>query len=227
MTTFSALVDDIVQERQRPDMRAAIARYVNQTIRELHIRPGNGAPIRFEANMVEVEVLLTGSAPYTWDIPEAQRFMDVGAVYHKNYGVYMPRKIPSVSRNLQMEPLSNLYWYRSGHTLAFSGVVEGHTIQLAYYLYPRNLPYLLAADREVIHDVEADAYTTPLGATPTEAQIEKETNWILQRWPMVVAEGTTAKVFRILGDDTRSRTAYSAYEQIRLGMWNSEPCAME
>ena len=55
MTTFSQLVDSVVEDTRRPDLRTTIGQYVNQQIRELHIGP-NGAAMKYNDNLVEIEL---------------------------------------------------------------------------------------------------------------------------------------------------------------------------
>lgn len=57
MTTLSQLVDDLLVELVRPDMRSMLVDYANQTVREMHFRPATNAPVLFDANRYEEQIL--------------------------------------------------------------------------------------------------------------------------------------------------------------------------
>lgn len=59
------------------------------------------------------------------------------------------------------------------------------------------------------------------GQVPAEA-LAKVTNWILERHEEMLAEGLRAKVYKRMADETRSRTSYSQYEAMRIGVTNTE-----
>lgn len=224
MTTFSALVDSIVNERKRPDMIVPIASYVNATVRELHTRSNTGDPIRYDNNRVETELTLAGTAPFMWAIPNITRFAQIEAVYNDTQGWYLPEKTPSRNHaGKAFEPWENRYWYRSGTDIIFSGVQEGDNIKLSYHTYLRSLAYKSVADRIVIFNMENETYLRADDSAPTEDELNAETHWALQRWASVIAEGTRSKLFRNLGDVERARFSYSAYEQARTAMLMAEP----
>jgi len=225
MTTFSQLVDRIVTELNRPDRLAACADYVNAVMRELHFRRSSGSPICYDANRVEDQLVLLGSPPYTWPIPTPSRFMQMEAVYCPVRGIYLPQRTPSHNRKLRQNDLwRDAYWYRSGNSIAFSGLDENTEIQLSYFTYAKSLPYLPAQQRVITYNLATESYELLAGGgPPTEEQVDAESNWILQRWPTVVAEGARASIFRNTGDTDRAPMAYSAYESLRHGMQLAEP----
>jgi hypothetical protein len=229
MTTFSQLVDDMVLELKRPDLLkdGSIPAYVNQSIRDVHNRPNLNVPIKYDANREEDEITTNATNPWLWSIPSATRFMDLETAYWVEGGIYVPKKNPRVTREFTFEPFADLYWYRSGSQLAFSGIPIANTVQLSYWLYPRVLAYQepTVAARPIVYDILTDSYVFADGTpgTPTETQLETCTNWVLQRWPDTIKEGVRAKTWKRLGDMDRTRTAFSSFESGRTVIWNSEP----
>jgi hypothetical protein len=226
MTTFSRLVDDIVTELKRPDMRASIASYTNQTLREMHFRPNLNVPVLFDANRYEAELAITTELTWLWPIPSMTRFQDVEAIFHVDYGIYLERKNPRIALSPSFEPHASLYWYRSGNSITIHGVGVGQTALLSYHQFPRTLAYKpeTGAGARLIHfDPDTDSYLLDDNTVPTEEQLELETNWLLQRWGDTVKEGVRAKTWKRLGDMERTRIAYSAFESMRTSVWNTEP----
>lgn len=223
MSTFSQIVDAIAMERSRPDQIQYLAASLNQAMREVHSRPQTGSNVIFDASRVEEEVTLTGAEPYTWQPQAIARLQRIEAVYSQALGQYLPRRSPRVTMNNSREPFGDLYWYQTGPAIAFSGVCAGDVLKLAYAEFPPALAYIPPASRAVIYNAMTGEYTTPHGGTPTEADMAKSTHWLLQRWPSVFEQGLRAAMFRALGDETRSRTAYSAFESARLQLWQTEP----
>ncbi|KAK0039462.1 hypothetical protein Bpfe_031139 [Biomphalaria pfeifferi] len=224
MTTFSQLVDDVVKELLRPDQLENIATYTNQTIRELHIRPSTQSQTFFDANRVEEELAVLTDGPWLWSIPSVTRFQKLEAIYCPQMNLYIQEKTPSVAFRNSDDPFHNYYWYRTGPQIAVAGALAGLDLQLSYFMYPRTFPYKLLVNRIVKFDADLDAYVLIAGGgTPTQDQIDAETAWPLQRWPDAIKEGVRAKLFKRLGDSDRTRMAYSAFESMRMAVWNSEP----
>lgn len=228
MSTFSELVDRIVAERQRPDLRIAAASYVNQVIRQVHSRPNTGSSIRFDANRLEHSFTLAGNPPYVWPIPFASRFQSIEAIYNRTVGVYHKERNPSVIHNTFSQPFHEYKWYRSGPTIIIVNALEGQIIDLSYHEYPRPLAYKAVDARVVTYDYDTDAYVLVAGGgEPTEEQLALETNWLLQRWTTLVEEGTRAALFRNTGDESRGRLSYSSFQEQRLQLIQNEPCTTE
>lgn len=226
MTTFSQLVDDVVKELLRPDMRDTIATYTNQTIRDVHFRPNVNTAALFDANRYESEETVTADGTWLWSIPSSTRFQDIEAIFIKDLGVYVKRKNPRVALEQSFEPDANLYWYRSGPAIAVHGVAANQVAKLSYHMFPRTLGYkpTIGANARIIRfDEDTDSYVLIAGGAPTEEQLELETHWVLQRWADAVKEGVRAKIWKRLGDMERTRMAYSAFESMRTGIWNTEP----
>jgi len=225
MTTFSQLVDDIVMELLRPDMKATIVSYTNQTIRDVHFRPAVNAPVLYDANRYEDELAITTEGTYLWSIPSNTRFQDVEAIFINDIGIYLDRRNPRIALKESFEPHADKYWYRSGPTIAMHGVASGWTGKISYHMFPRILAYKPKTGtdaRTIRFDPNADEYVLIGGGAPTESQLELETNWVLQRWGDTIKEGVRAKTWKRLGEMERTRLAYSAFESMRTSIWNSE-----
>lgn len=235
MTTFSQLIDEMVQELLRPDLRATIVAYANQTIREVHSQRRSSEPILFASNREEIEwVVPVGmggdAAPATWAIPSIARFQRLEAAYAIGRSAYFLEKKPARIHGDFPDPDNRYYWYRSGPVIAFGDrrltSLEGERFQLSYFLFPRLLKYYPPSERPAVYDVETESFTYLAGIDTPEAQAdaeEKSTNWVLLRWgEAVVKQGIRAKVYVRLGDDARSKTTYSLYESMREQMNASE-----
>lgn len=225
MTTHSQLVDSILQETLRPDMVAAASAYLNQTIREMHFDPARNNALVLMENYREVQVTATTESQFMWEYPNPGLFQALIAVRYDcvvdadNCAVYAKHLGPS--RRMERE---DHVVQQAGGRLAFKGYGGyGAPITIAYSEYPPSLVYQPVESRLVtINNFGQPAYV----GTPTEQQqqqyLKEATNWILMRWADVVAEGVKAKLYKRLGDETRQRTSYSLYSQLRQGFISSE-----
>lgn len=227
MTTFSQLVDRIVDETRRPDLLADISEYLNQTIRELHFTPEKGNAIPYRENLTEVQLTADSESAFAWDVPNPGTFQQMQAVrfdslYSRdNVWTYVKEVVPG-------RQLANLetFYYRAGSRFIFSGYGGINSlISLAYYEYPRRLKYKTIANRYAQYDDELGwTYHDDWDATD-ELKLDARnlsSNWLLLRWDAVVSEGLRAKVYKRLSDDSRARTCYSLYSQLRQGLFTSE-----
>jgi hypothetical protein len=227
MTTFSQLVDDIVTELVRPDMKVSITSYVNQTVRELHFKPGLNAPINYDANRIEEELTATTDGTWLWTLPSSTRFQDVEALFCDDLGIYIERRNPRIALQPTFQPYADVYWYRSASQIAITGVNNGYKIRASYFMFPSTLLYKVSTARVVRFDADTDSYVLVAGGgVPTDAQLALETHWMLQRWgESVIKEGVRAKTWKRLGDDGRARMAFSSFESLKASVWNSEPAS--
>lgn len=232
MTTFSQLVDELVSETKRPDLRAEIATYLNQTIREVHFEPSRGNVVFYGENRREEQVVASLETGEIWDIPNPALFQAMETVRFASWGLgrteYAEEATPG-----PMLAAKPFFWYRSGPSIVFGGTQGyggvGGIIQLSYFEYPRSLKYKLPAVREAEYDVESGwtyntVDTVDYGST-AELQATAQlltSNWLLMRWADVLREGLRAKVFKRLSDDVRQRTSYSLFQQLRQGLYTSE-----
>lgn len=226
MFTFSQLVDDLVTETRRPDLQVDIARYLNQTIREVHFDPSSNAAILYPENFAETLLTAVNESGENWDIPNPTRFQAIAGVKYPtvfdsdNNPVWARSTMPG--RHLNQ---IDYYFYRVGSTFVFSGYggVDG-TIAIGYYEYPRALSYLAAAARPATYTEESGwAYAAGID-TPELQEAARLTvsNWLLLRWNQVIAEGLRAKVYKRTSDTERARTSYSLYTSLRRGLYTSE-----
>lgn len=231
MTTFSQIVDEMVNELKRPDLLGEICSYVNQTIREVHFDPSTGAAIAYNANLQELLITATSESGFGWDVPNPATFQRLEAVKIGNrYGrdgrpVWLRERKPG--RGMQS---ADYFFYRVRDRFVFSdygGI--GAEIALAYYEYPRRLKYYAPSVRPAEYDdvsgwSYADSIVTP---ELEEAARESVTNWLLMRWHDVLTEGIRAKVYKRVSDTERARTAYSMYSALRQGLYTSEIATSE
>ncbi len=225
MSTFSQIVDDMLAEHLRPDMRMTVVAYLNQTIRELHSVRNTSVPILYDSNRHEA-ALSVDAEPYLWVIPSVPRFQKLDTVWYSLRGVYSEQRHLSVAHRLDVRIDPDVYWYRTGNQIAFSGVALGEEIQLSYFMFPRALVYYQLSDRPATWNVESESFSYNESYDiddETRAQAEElVTNWLLLRWAEVIKEGVRAKIFKRLGDEIRARLAYSAYEAFREQVHTSE-----
>lgn len=221
MTTFSQLVDALVAETRRPDMIAEIISYANQTIRELHFNPDNNAAVFYKDNFFEQLLTPTVESGFGWDVPDPGTFQAMQVVHYTLRNVYPSERIPS-------RALANLqyYYYRTKGTYIFSGYSGlSDRIAIGYFAFPRRLMYYTPERRpaEYSPDIGWTYYST-FGASEVlrEAGQGFVSNWLLFRWPDVVAEGIRAKIYKRVGDTDRARVCYSAYTALRNNVVTSE-----
>lgn len=227
MTTFSQLVDDMVLETKRPDMRAEIASYLNQTIRECMMDPETNAAVLLRENYREVAVQATSDLGFRWDVPRLDLLQAIDKVRFAS--VWVDNQNPyaeSVTPGPKMTAACHAYQYGGG-SLIFKGYGGLNAwIQISYYEFPRHLKYFAPSQTPAVWDDDAGwtyGADVILGDPDSElAARERSTNWLLMRWKTVVAEGLRAKIYKRLSDDTRARTCYSLYQSLRRGLITSE-----
>lgn len=226
MTTFSQLVDSVVIESRRPDMKKSIESYVNQTIRELHIMPNSGAALLYKSNMIELEITADVETGFIWNFPRPQSYQAIQTVFYTGPQKHAIERLPSTIHMFLGEVDGRYYYYRTGDGLAMSGYGGvGGGIKIAYFEFPRRLTYYAVADRPVQWDAETETWVYKDGIV-TEAEklaaLQKCTNWMLFRWEDIVKQGAIAKVFTALANYDRARLAYSLYESLRPGLVSAE-----
>lgn len=214
MTTFSQIVDDLIAETRRPDMKRDIAAYVNQTIRDVHFGAQHKNLLKFNDNLTEVRLLSAVDDAFIWPIVQPQRFAKVEAVFYPTMDAFASERRPSAMHTMMDNPA---IWYRSGQNLVFSGFGgNGSEVLLAYFEYPRKLVYYPTAQRPCQWDVETQAFTYADSYLSDPALAEElSTNWLLLRWENVILEGGRAKIYKKLGDESKMRPAFSAWESGR------------
>ena len=225
MSTFSQLVDEVVTETGRVDLRTTVVSYLHQTIRECHLDPERNTALFLWPNYQEAQVTADEDLAYAWPIPDTRLFQGVQAVRYDNVfddgrTTYALPLVPGRVGEQQTRAYQQV-----GDRIIFKGYGGvGGVISLAYFEYPRTLKYYVVADRPASWD-PVDGYTYHADyVTDEERETARllSTNWLIERWPMVLAEGLRAKIYKRLSDTERARTCYSLYMQLRLGLQNSE-----
>lgn len=195
---FSELVDDVVARTRRPDMQADIIGYANATIRECQ------ALALFWRDLVE-DQLTPNAAPYTWDLP--LNFFRLKAAQYGLTGckpIYPERLPPG-----RVQEDKQFYYYFATSYVVFNGMgglsYNGTfpVINLAYYVRQLSFKYYLVGARPAVFDSEDLTWTYLGGITDPILQAAaraKVANWLLQFWRELIAEGTCAKAFKIIGD---------------------------
>lgn len=228
---FSELVDRICVEASRLDLKSIAAGYLNQTIRECHMDPAENTALFFWPNYREDQVIADVDSAFYWSIPNTRVFQGIQAARFDNVTddegnpIYAEELIPGKVGNKQ-----DYAFQRTADRIIFKGYGgSGKTISIAYFEYPRSLQYYDVASRPATFNWESETWTYM--TTPTNYDQDDTTretarglvsNWLLERWSIVLEEGLRAKIYKRLSDDTRAKTCYSLYTQQRLGLQNSE-----
>lgn len=226
MTTFSQMVDLLLKEIVRPDMVSMLPDYLNQTIREMHTNAQTSLPVGYADNRVEhiinIDSSVESTDSFVWPLPDVLRFQMVEAVYYRAWGLYAKQRTPDVARVRNFaDPLRGYYYYRSGPNLAFSkpGRV-GDKVEVSIFCYPRRLSYLQGTARKVAWNQDLEVFEYRNGGTILD--LEKETNWLLQRHADCLMEGTRAKAYKRMDDQNRAKLCYSQYEAMRAAVIATE-----
>lgn len=220
MTTFSQIIDDLRVEMTRPDLTESMRAYANQTVRQLHFSPGaREMPLLLGSNRVEDQIDVE-SSPHLWTVPSVARFQLLEAAWAPARNTYLVERDPTVSRDRGINNFASRdYWYRTGSQIAFSGVVVGEKLDLSYFEYPRSLRYYLPANRPVIWNYENEEFEFhqdyDIDDDTRAIALSLCTHWVLQRWEEAVKQGVRAKVYSRLGEESRAKIAYSAFETER------------
>lgn len=227
MTTFSQLVDTIVAETRRPDMLADFVSYLNQTIREVHFEPAGNSAVFFEENYREDQVRITTHGEVaSWDIPNPARFQGIAAIRYDNVTwnrevVYAKKLKPGI--RMDSEPF--VYQRVKGQVMLKGAGGYNAVVTLAYYEFPPALKYYPVTIRPASYDVvDGWTYHDSIEDSEEAREVAQDavTNWLIMRWATVLEEGLRAKVYKRLSDETRQRTSYSLYTQLRQGLYTTE-----
>jgi len=223
MYSHTQIIDDLIEELLRPDLRAAMGNALNQTIRELHFTTGqNPVPVGYADNIVELEITADSETGFTYVLPRPRQFQMMEAVWYSAYGRYATQRRPSSIRQFAESMDGAEYgWYRSGDTIAFDnyGGLDAD-IQLAWFEYvPRLKDYEVEADAPAWWDdtTESWAYHEDYdtNAETRANALALSTSWMHLRWKDTLMAGVRAKIWARLGDTERAKIAYSSYESLR------------
>lgn len=222
MYTFSQLVDSLVLEHQRPDMRETIAGYLNQTIRDVHAKGTAGLLQLFGENRREV-IFTPPAAPAVWPIPIPAVFQHLEAVYAVERAVYLQARRPHVSLVPSRDPLARYYYYRTGGAYALSGITPNEQVRISYFEYPPYLFYYTHENRPATYDRSAGAYVVNEAWAGTDAEaLALVTNWLIERYGETLKEGVRVKLYRRLAATEQATQSYATFEMQRAAIQNSE-----
>lgn len=226
MTTFSQLVDAMVAETRRRDLKIEIEAYVNQTIRDCHFNEDNRSLVLFGENRREAITYADADESHVWPIEKPQLFAQLEVIHCPDV------ELDAVLRNpAQMNTRDNIngnpLYYRTGPTIAISGFGQTDSpIHISWFAYPRRLTYYAEGLRPMTWNpaTEVKSYHADYAATAQlrETADELTTNWLLTRWEDLIREGVRAKLYKKLNDSERMRSAYSAFESNRRAMVAAE-----
>lgn len=226
MSTFSQIVDEVVLEHLRPDLRDFIVSWLNETIREVHFdnRYSANSTVLYESNRLE-DQFSPSVLPAVWPIPSIPRFQQFETGYHVERGVYFKKLHPSRTFENGYQNLDP-YWYRSGSNIVFNGMNVNETANLSWFEYPRRLIYYTAATRPATYDITTDSWTYlpayDISDDTRQTAQDLVSNWLLLRWAEVIREGCRAKIFKRQGEDVRAKMCFSQFEALKMGLIAAE-----
>ena len=226
MTTFSQLVDKMVAETKRPDLRVEVATFLNQTMREVHFDPKTGGSIMFSENYKESQLAVNLADGYSWTPPRPQCFQaPLAAKYDSVWVDGRPVWAELVKPGRGMSRGNDHWYYRGGSSFFFAGYGGiNSTISMSWYEFVPSLVYYASAQRPAQYSLESEWEYADAVVTEEQKLVarEKTSNWLLIRWGEVIEEGLRAKIYKRVADTERARTSYSLFTTLRAGLVTSE-----
>lgn len=224
MTTFSQMVDEMILELKRPDLRREIVAYLNQTVLEAHFQPASNDVIYYRANRKELRLSPDVANGYVWDLPNPSIFQWLEAARYSD--VWDRDGQPVWSREVDPgKRLNDFIWYHYRMADSYVFVQHGTVIDLSYFERPPRLTYYATAERPATYnEVTGWSYLAEYDVSDEQRALARAltSNWLLLRYHDVITEGVRAKVYKRTSDDSRARTAYSMYSSLRQGLYTSE-----
>lgn len=224
-TTFSQLVDKMVQETLRPELRVQVASYLNQAIREVHFDPQTNGAMKFKDNFTELSLTAGVESGFTWEIANPDRFQAMQVVQYPNVYVDDKESFPEELVPSRGMVGKTRFYYRASGVYVFKGYggVNG-IVNLGFYEYPRALKYYPVDQRVATYDDVMGWTYADTVVTPGDEALARQmtSNWLLIRWDTVLEEALRAKVYKRLEQTERARTSYSLYTALRRGLVTSE-----
>jgi len=215
MTTFSQLVDNVVQQSNRPNLLTRIATVVANVIYELHFTRRRGV-IFYAQNRREQLLTLTADQVFNWTAPPRLQIVEAarydGILDYKNKQVYATPVKPGRRMNDE-----KYYFYRnaSGFIFVNCGSI-GQTISVAYFQRLAPLVYYPVGQRPATWD-ESTATWSYLNAVTQQDKEAAEalvSNWLTQEHDAVILEGSLAAIWKEAGDQ-RSIPTFARYSSLR------------
>lgn len=205
---FSELVDTAVSRSGRPDKRADVIAFINQTVREMV------AKHYFAKNLVE-DTVVASADPFIFQRPiRLQRFR---TVQYAN-GTFPP----FIQPGRKMADFDEYYYAAASYFVfkgaVFAGSLSGSgNVNVAYYQFPKHLSYYGLGLRPATYDFDLEVWTY-LPAFDVDEDTREQardlvSNWLLRDWYDLVTEGTLAKIFKVVDDSNRASTHFSFFER--------------
>lgn len=228
--SFSGLVDQVVLETGKTQALRSVVQYANLSIRECQ------ALVTSERDLVEDEIEADADDVFIW--PRPVRFRTMRAVLYTTSQEYP--KFLRPGRQIQNVPY---FYYATGDSFAFKGVIDGETLDVAYYTWHKPLQYFgrlnvdtsaypfapaggysirpayydpLNEEWQYLNSAQ-DAYLDTLGDDDAEELARNNSfMWILEEFYDMILEGAKAKVFKQFNDDrfSASFATYKASQEI-------------
>lgn len=209
--TFSALIDDVLARSGRRDRLPSIIAYARTTIRECLVLDF------FDQSLIETQVTVD-AIPFVWERPTNLRsILAVRTPYYdrRNDRIFAKEKKPGMT-----VADDERYFYLSGNSFAFSNLAVGDVLDIAYYEYSVPLVYMAdVATRPARYNLETELWEYHQAYDASDETREnardKVTNWLLYYWYELIAEGTQAKLYKLVNDEARMRMSYALYKSIQ------------
>lgn len=175
----------------------------------------------FDQSLVEIEITVD-AVPFIWDRPRNLRsILAIRTPYfdRRNKPIFAKERKPG------MEVADDeFYFYLSGNSYAFNGLAVGDTLQMAYYEYSVPLNYYAdVTERPARFDLETGVWDYHQAYEASdETKLNAEvlvSNWLLFFWYELIAEGTQAKLYKLVNDEARMRMSYALYNQDKKILW--------
>jgi len=219
--TFSALIDDVLKRSGRKDRLPSIIAYARTTIRECLILDF------FDQSLIETQVTVD-AIPFLWDRPTNLRsILAVRTPYfdRRNKSIFSKERKPGM-----VVTDDEQYFYLSGNSFAFNGLAVGDVLDVAYYEYSKPLIYIpTVTERPARYNLETELWEYHQAYTASEetelTARDKVTNWLLFYWYELIAEGTQAKLYKLVNDEARMRMSYALYKSIQKDLVAGESTA--
>lgn len=211
---FSEIVDSVGLRCGRGTVadRAAIVDFVNSTVRECQTVDG----ALFSRDLVE-DSIPCSSDPTIWSTPNSFRLMRTVR--------YPDGRYPDFLLPGRVLTDKEFYYYSAGTYFALHGCGTSGEIAIAYYRFLPRLQYYAETARPAVYDEVTDTWTYAAGiVTDDEKEVARArvSNWLLSTYAELIKEGATAKLTKMIKDETRSVQSYSLYKQLQDSMKRTE-----
>lgn len=217
---FSAVVDEIIQITGLMAEFGRVISALRVTLEEIH------SLAYFAADMEETTQVVS-STPHIWTLPynfKRAKYLELAGT------PAMPIPLVGPGQNAQGK---KIYFYQALDYYAFSGLLAGDTIKIAYYKHNQVFNYyhslastenptqsqgIVPAYRDeygIWHYLEVDGNGVSSYVTTPEnlSAKEKSADWVILKYAQALIQGTLAKIYKDRGDIQRSQLSFSLYKE--------------